>query len=119
MATTVFLLSSSTSPWTVPGDFVHAGHTVEGIGCGGNGGNGSTGANSPGASGGSGGGYGKFTYSSGTFGSTVLFAVQTGGAQTPNLWQNNVNASPVCRTFNGSTGQGGGGDGQPGGVTAD
>jgi hypothetical protein len=88
--TTVFITSAATSPWSLPGDWVNAGHQVELIGCGGNGNGGGTGANSSGSAGGGGGAYYKLTAPSGTLGGTTPFAVKA---------NNTVNSNDTNATF--------------------
>src|SRR4029453_6891406 len=80
--TQVFLTSASTSPWSKPGDWADAGHTVELVGAGGDGGVGSTGGGArPGASGG-GGAYLQCTYSSGALGATTPFKISADNTST-------------------------------------
>ena len=73
--TVVFLTNASTSPWTRPGNWTDAGHTLNMVGCGGQGGPTLTGTGYRSGSGGGGGGHALFTYSSGALAATVDFFV--------------------------------------------
>ena len=107
--TVVLLTSASTSPWTRPGDWTDAGHTVNLVGCGGRGGPATTGTSYRSGSGGGGGGHGLFTYSSGALASTTLFAVKidstsaTSGTDAT-YWQNTSAVSPYQRALAGQVG---------------
>ncbi len=104
--TQVFLTTASSSPWSVPGDFDPAGHTVELLGAGGNGATGTTGANPRGGGGGSAGGYGLFTYASGSVGASIDFLVGAGGAQTGAVWQQTSQVTDSLNAYSGNNASG-------------
>jgi hypothetical protein len=80
--TIIILTSASSSPLNRPDDWIDLGHTVEGVGCGGNGAAGSTGVSGRGGGGGGGGVYCRLTYSSGNLGTTTSFQVIASNSST-------------------------------------
>src|SRR5215831_14631530 len=86
LMTVVFLTSASTSPWSKPGDWTDAGHTVELIGGGARGNPPATGTSGRGGGGGGAGGYcGCSGTVTGTMGSTTPFAVGSNNTTTSQL----------------------------------
>src|SRR6516162_2405417 len=105
----VFILKTTSSPWTVPSDFIATGHTVELLAAGGQGGVGTTGTSGNGGGGAGGGGYGKLTYSSGTITpGTTTIAFQCSGQGDPTtagaLWEaTNTGFADFYGTLNGGS----------------
>src|ERR1700687_5812223 len=100
-----FLLTTDTSPWTVPTDWNAASNTVELIGAGGGGTGGST--ISGGGSGGSGGGGGAYTkLSNGAVTVSVVFKVGTGGTGLLGFGAGNAGGITMWETNTGANGYG-------------
>lgn len=124
--TQVFLISSSSSPWSKPSDWTDAGHTVELVGAGGQG----PVPGSRGSGGGAGGAYMKLTRSSGTLGATTAFQIKSNITNTSynvadsTIWQG-TNATNTHEAksglaglaISGGTGAAGVTNGTPGPVT--
>lgn len=94
----VFLTSASVSPWSLPGDWQDAGHTVELVGAGGQGFQSTTGTSYVGGSGGAGGGYTKLSASAANWTTSIAFAVSaqsTSATRTTNAtyWENTTNTN--------------------------
>jgi hypothetical protein len=117
----VVLLTSSTSPWTVPGDFKAAGHTVTLIGSGGNGGVGTSGASGTAGGGGGGGACTQLVYSSGTMtpnSTTVPFLINAGNSANATQWQSSAAGSGAYyEALSGGAGASAGTAGTAGGAT--
>lgn len=88
--TVILLTSASSAPWTVPNDWVDAGHTVNLVGSGGNGFAGTTGTSGLGGAGGGGGGFTLLTYSSGNFLTGQTYGFQCKGGNATNDFTTNA-----------------------------